>query len=103
MLASTILVAAALLALAFVHFIPTLVGVYRASHSRIGIFVLNLVLGWTVIGWFAALVWALTSEREGRSPRKSEEEARPYKKAALVKANDRRSHWRGDVGSILDR
>lgn len=24
------------------------------------IFVLNLLLGWTVIGWIVALVWALT-------------------------------------------
>jgi hypothetical protein len=27
----------------------------------VAIFALNLLLGWTLLGWFAALVWSLTA------------------------------------------
>jgi hypothetical protein len=47
-----------LLGVALVYFFPTLVA--RASHHHnVGaIFVLNLFLGWTFLGWVIALVWA---------------------------------------------
>jgi hypothetical protein len=32
------------------------------EHQNIGmIFLTNLLLGWTVLGWIAALVWAATA------------------------------------------
>lgn len=42
------------------YFVPT----YIAKNKRNfrAIFALNLLLGWTVIGWVAALVWALMQE-----------------------------------------
>jgi hypothetical protein len=40
------------------YFLPTLIGHKKANAGAI--FVLNLLLGWTVIGWIVALVWALT-------------------------------------------
>jgi len=40
---------------------PTLVAVWRAHHRALAITVLNLLLGWTLAGWVAALVWALTA------------------------------------------
>lgn len=43
-----------------IYFIPALVGQNRRNAGAI--FVLNLLLGWTVIGWVVALVWAMTSE-----------------------------------------
>ena len=46
-----------LLALAF-YFLPTIIGHNKANVGAI--FMLNLLLGWTVIGWIVALVWALT-------------------------------------------
>jgi hypothetical protein len=58
---------AILIVVAVVHFVPTIIAVRRQSKNRIGVFLLNLLLGWTIIGWFAALVWALSGERE-RSP-----------------------------------
>ena len=45
------------------YFLPTLIASSRQSRSQGGIFVLNLLLGWTFIGWFVALIWAVTSER----------------------------------------
>ncbi len=42
------------------YFLPSLVAVLRRHHNVVAIFVLNLTLGWTLLGWVAALVWAFT-------------------------------------------
>jgi hypothetical protein len=33
----------------------------REHHQKIAILVLNVLLGWTAVGWAAALVWALSA------------------------------------------
>ena len=43
------------------YFLPTLIG--RHKSDAMGIFIVNLLFGWTVIGWMIALIWACTSER----------------------------------------
>ncbi len=40
------------------YFLPTLVAV-RRGHPVAGILVLNLLFGWTVIGWAALLLWSV--------------------------------------------
>jgi len=50
-----------LLGIAF-YFIPTIAG-YKTKNAS-GVFILNLLLGWTVIGWIAALIWAYSSPEE---------------------------------------
>jgi len=42
------------------YFLPTMVGWKKRNAGAI--FVLNLFLGWTFIGWVAALVWALCED-----------------------------------------
>jgi hypothetical protein len=42
-----------------IHFIPTIIAIARRKRNAVWIFLLNLFLGWTVIGWVAALVWSL--------------------------------------------
>ena len=49
-----------------IHFLPTIIAAFRDSRSTVGIFLLNLLLSWTVIGWFVALLWACTSEPRWR-------------------------------------
>jgi len=44
-----------------IYFIPTLTARYRHHHNQLAILLLNFLLGWTVIGWLAALIWAATS------------------------------------------
>lgn len=45
----------------FLYFLPSIVG---RNHKQIAaIFVLNLFLGWTFVGWVVALVWALTKTK----------------------------------------
>jgi len=52
-----------MLTLAFsvlLYFLPAIVG--RHKRDAAGIFLVNLLLGWTVIGWIIALIWACASE-----------------------------------------
>ena len=46
--------------LALLYFLPTIVASNR-GHGVAGVLLLNLFFGWTVIGWFALLLWALLS------------------------------------------
>jgi hypothetical protein len=48
----------------FGYFIPTAVALFRGHHNKGAIIVLNLFLGWTLIGWVVALVWACTQVRK---------------------------------------
>ncbi len=42
-----------------VYFVPTIVAGFRNHTQTVAIFALNLFLGWSLLGWVAALVWAL--------------------------------------------
>jgi hypothetical protein len=44
-----------------VYFIPSLVA--RGRNRAAAIFILNLFLGWTVLGWVGALVWAVAEKK----------------------------------------
>jgi hypothetical protein len=52
-----------LMALCF-YAMPGIVGVLRNRPDRSRILILNLVLGWTVIGWFISLMWAMAGIKE---------------------------------------
>ena len=45
--------------IAALYFLPAIVGRHRHHRQTTGIFVLNLFLGWTFVGWVASLVWAV--------------------------------------------
>ncbi|WP_415020164.1 superinfection immunity protein [Aestuariivirga sp.] len=44
-----------------IYFLPTFVGIVRAHPNRWAIAVVNLAFGATIIGWFGALIWALSA------------------------------------------
>jgi uncharacterized membrane protein YqaE (UPF0057 family) len=46
------------------YFLPSFIGHRKQGFT--GIFLVNLLLGWTVIGWFVALIWACTAEEQPR-------------------------------------
>lgn len=53
---------AIIIALAIIiYFVPTFIAGGRSQWAAI--FALNLLLGWTLLGWVAALVWALALPR----------------------------------------
>jgi hypothetical protein len=43
------------------YFLPSSIAMLRGHHNTFAIFLLNMLLGWTVLGWVIALVWAATS------------------------------------------
>jgi cytochrome c biogenesis protein CcdA len=65
------------------YFLPAFVAQARHHKNRLAIGMLNLLLGWSVVGWVGAMVWACTANTE---PRHEEDE-----KAAATSAGD---YWR---------
>jgi len=51
-----------IIAIGGVYFIPYIVARRRKHHNAEAIGVLNLLLGWTAIGWIVALIWACTKK-----------------------------------------
>lgn len=51
------------LVLIFAYFIPTVIACARDHHNAGPIFLVNLLMGWTMFGWLAAFVWSLTATR----------------------------------------
>jgi uncharacterized membrane protein YccC len=45
---------------AIVYFYPTIIASRSEHPYQSGIFALNALLGWSLSGWVAALVWALS-------------------------------------------
>jgi hypothetical protein len=43
------------------YFLPAIIAAARRTHNSTGILLLNIFLGWTVIGWVFALVLAICS------------------------------------------
>jgi hypothetical protein len=45
------------------YFLPTLVAAVRHKPNALAIAALNFLLGWSIVGWVVALIWALAAER----------------------------------------
>ena len=45
------------------YFIPSIIAISRKHQGVAGIIVLNLLLGWTLIGWVGALIWSLSAPK----------------------------------------
>lgn len=43
------------------YFLPTFIAARRKHPNGTPIFLINLLLGWTAIGWIAALIWSASS------------------------------------------
>ncbi len=41
------------------YFLPTLIAFLRQHKNKLAIFLLNLLLGWTILGWVVSLVWSV--------------------------------------------
>jgi hypothetical protein len=44
------------------YFLPSIVAFARSKRDSASILILNLLLGWTAIGWVIALVWSLKAD-----------------------------------------
>lgn len=61
------------------YLLPTLVAVKRAVPDRGSVAVINVLLGWSFIGWVVALALAFRSRaaRPGSSPEREDDPASP--------------------------
>ena len=48
----------------FLYFLPAYLARHKSNFTAI--FLVNLLAGWTFVGWIIALVWALSSEPQAR-------------------------------------
>jgi hypothetical protein len=46
----------------FIYFLPSVIVSGRNHHNKTSLYLLNLLLGWTFLGWVAALVWAFSAQ-----------------------------------------
>ena len=44
------------------YFLPSIIALARSKRDLLAIFLLNFFLGWSVIGWIVALVWAAKND-----------------------------------------
>lgn len=44
------------------YFVPSFIAVTKNKRNKNAIFALNLLLGWTFVGWVVALVWSLMKD-----------------------------------------
>lgn len=51
-----------IIVLLFIYLIPTLLAAYFRKRNTNAIFILNIFLGWTILGWIMALVWSFTKD-----------------------------------------
>lgn len=49
------------------YFLPAFVGIMRGHHNAGSIFVIDLFLGWTLIGWVVALAMACSAVHPERN------------------------------------
>ncbi len=51
-----------------VYFVPTIIAAIRKTKNLVAIILLNLLAGWTFIGWVASLVWAIVDTKKTLPP-----------------------------------
>jgi len=44
------------------YFLPSIIALARSKRDITAILLLNFFLGWTMIGWVVALVWAVKTD-----------------------------------------
>lgn len=75
--------------LAIVYFLPA-ANAYSKRHSgRAWILVVNLFLGWTLLGWFVALAWSAGSAKDAPSAPSSATHVRCPDCAELIRKEAR--------------
>ena len=69
-----------LILVAGIYFAPTILAMIHGHRYTSAICVINLFLGWTLIGWVGALAWAFAPPRE---PQATPEPPAPKGKPSL--------------------
>jgi hypothetical protein len=48
----------------FIYFVPSIIAYRKKKRDVTPILLINIFLGWTLIGWVVALIWAVSSEKK---------------------------------------
>lgn len=51
------------IAFCLLYFLPSIISLLRGNKRGAGVFVVNVFLGWTFIGWVVALAWAVSGDK----------------------------------------
>jgi hypothetical protein len=62
-----------------IYFLPAIVAHIRKHPQETAIGLLNIFLGWTLLGWVVALVWSATAQPIAAPVRQLEPGENPYK------------------------
>ncbi|MCP5013503.1 MAG: superinfection immunity protein [Aestuariibacter sp.] len=55
--------------IAALYVLPMVIAIYRDHHQTLVIVWINLLLGWSGLGWLLAFFWALTAVRRTDEPK----------------------------------
>lgn len=47
----------------FINFLPSFIAFSRNHPNQVAILILNILFGWTGLGWIILLIWALSNRR----------------------------------------
>ena len=50
------------------YFLPLAIAIRRKHHQKLAIGAVNVLLGWTLLGWLFAFFWSLTAVRGDQAP-----------------------------------
>lgn len=90
----------------FIYFLPTFVASSRKHVNFTSIFLVNLLLGWTFLGWVAALVWASSANTENPAEKSAQglvvsgDRACPYCAETIKSAAIKCKHCGADVEPV---
>ena len=51
---------------ALIYFVPAIIAKRRHIENLEAIFLVNLVFGWTILGWIGALIWSIIEKQKGQ-------------------------------------
>jgi hypothetical protein len=85
------------------YFLPTLVATMRGHRSAGSILALNLLLGWTFIGWAIAFVWSFSGNTNAAAREDAIDAARYAAWAAQVAAYEQAQRQAAAAGALRPR
>lgn len=61
-----------------IYLLPVIIGAYRGVESIVSLAVVNVFLGWSLLGWVVSLAWACAPIRRGPTPPPISREITPH-------------------------
>lgn len=58
------------------YLLPGAIATTRGCYRKVSIWLVNIFLGWSVIGWFWALIWSFINEKEPLAVQIAKEQAK---------------------------